>query len=263
MSCLWQLHLSDSSADADEESDKLEAAVLLLEEMVFLFCFLCVKYAGLCACRLCVCVCLLFPPVYSLSLCLPHTHTRTHNFKKFSPHIHTHTLSVCLCACLCVCLCVCVCVYNVCVCVCACIGGGRGAVRRVLQHGRVQEAAWEEEEQDEVEDMEEEVEHDDDDDQEEAAAETVEKGQGSSYGYLEAVARYSAHELLGITLPRRLAYSTSRHAGSDIRELVIRVRGKVASGAGGGGGGGWGRGEGVAVCCHVWIPEYSNARQLD
>jgi hypothetical protein len=102
----------------------------------------------------------------------------------------------------------------------------------------VQEAAWEEEEQDEVEDMEEEVEHDDDDDQEEAAAETVEKGQGSSYGYLEAVARYSAHELLGITLPRRLAYSTSRHAGSDIRELVIRVRGKVASGAGGGGGGG-------------------------
>jgi len=34
-----QLHLSDSSADADEESDKLEAAVLLLEEMVFLLFF--------------------------------------------------------------------------------------------------------------------------------------------------------------------------------------------------------------------------------
>ena len=31
--CL-QLHLSDSSADADEESPKLEAAVLLLEELV-------------------------------------------------------------------------------------------------------------------------------------------------------------------------------------------------------------------------------------
>ena len=52
-----QLHLSDSSADADEESDKLEAAVLLLEEMVFLL-FFCGYYAavfaaqrdGLCAC---------------------------------------------------------------------------------------------------------------------------------------------------------------------------------------------------------------------
>ena len=105
-------------------------------------------------------------------------------------------------------------------------------MRRVLQHGRVQEAAWEEEEEDEVEDVEEEVEDDDEEEEEDAAAAAVEKGQGSSFGYLEAVARYSAHELLGITLPRRLTYSTSRHAGSDIRELVIRVGGKGGGGCG-------------------------------
>ena len=105
-------------------------------------------------------------------------------------------------------------------------------MRRVLQHGRVQEAAWEEEEEDEVEDVEEEEVEEEDDEEEEAAAAAVEKGQGSSFGYLEYVARYSAKELMGITLPRRLTYSTSRHAGSDIRELVIRVGGKGGGAAG-------------------------------